>query len=120
MSLFLIVNADDLGMTPGVTTGILEAHRHGILTSASLMVNSPWLDEVVAALKDYPQISIGLHFNLTHGRPTAPAEEVSSLLQPWGSDGLPSQQRRATPANSPPLVGGAGGGGDLRFFAPTN
>lgn len=81
----LIVNADDLGMTPGVTAGILDAHRDGILTSASLMVNSPWLDEVIAALKICPQLGVGLHFNLTHGRPTASAEEVNTLVNDAGA-----------------------------------
>ena len=85
MSLFLIVNADDLGMTPGVTAGILEAHRNGILTSASLMVNSPWLDEVIAALRDYPQLGVGLHFNLTHGKPIAPTDEVNTLINDAGT-----------------------------------
>lgn len=81
----LIVNADDLGMTPGVTAGIVEAHHRGILTSASLMVNSLWLDEVITVLRDCPQLGVGLHFNLTHGRPTAPAEEVNTLVNDAGT-----------------------------------
>jgi predicted glycoside hydrolase/deacetylase ChbG (UPF0249 family) len=99
MSLFLIINADDLGMTPGVTAGILEAHRYGILTSASLMVNSAWLDDVVTALQDYPQMGVGLHFNLTHGRPTAPTEEVITLLNDAGTFFRPDElnARRVNP-----------------------
>ena len=34
----LIVNADDFGLSEGVNRGIAEAHEHGIVTSASLMV----------------------------------------------------------------------------------
>ena len=37
----LIINADDLGLTPGVTRGIIEAHLNGIVTSTSAMMNSP-------------------------------------------------------------------------------
>ena len=38
---YLIVNGDDFGLSPGVSRGIIEAHRHGILTSTSLMVDRP-------------------------------------------------------------------------------
>lgn len=34
----MIVNADDFGLSPGVNRGIIQAHEHGIVTSASLMV----------------------------------------------------------------------------------
>ncbi len=37
----LIVNADDFGLTEGVSRGILEAHRRGIVTSTTLLVNGP-------------------------------------------------------------------------------
>ena len=37
----LIVNADDYGLTAGVSRGILEAHRRGIVTSTTLLVNRP-------------------------------------------------------------------------------
>ena len=38
---FLIVNADDFGLSEGVNRGIIEAHERGIVTSASLMVLKP-------------------------------------------------------------------------------
>ena len=38
MHKYLIVNADDYGMSLGINRGILEAHKHGIVTSVSLMV----------------------------------------------------------------------------------
>ena len=37
----LIVNADDFGLTDGVTRGILDAIRNGIVTSTTRMVNAP-------------------------------------------------------------------------------
>jgi chitin disaccharide deacetylase len=63
----LIVNADDLGYSSGVTRGILEAHEHGIVTSASLMVDEPGTEEAVALARDVPVLSLGLHAVLDHG-----------------------------------------------------
>ena len=42
---YLIVNGDDFGLSPGVNRGICEAHQDGILTSASLLVDTPWSEE---------------------------------------------------------------------------
>jgi predicted glycoside hydrolase/deacetylase ChbG (UPF0249 family) len=58
----LIVNADDFGLTSGVTRGIVEAHVRGIVTSTSLMVDAPAASEAVVAAHEHPGLSIGLHF----------------------------------------------------------
>jgi chitin disaccharide deacetylase len=61
---YLIVNADDFGQSPGINRGIIEAHEHGIVTSASLMTR--WLAAGEAALyaKEFPKLSVGLHLDL--------------------------------------------------------
>jgi predicted glycoside hydrolase/deacetylase ChbG (UPF0249 family) len=61
---YLIVNADDFGLSDGVNRGILQAHRHGIVTSASLMVRWPAAVEAVAFARDFPSLSVGLHLDL--------------------------------------------------------
>jgi len=61
---YLIVNADDLGASPGITRGILEAQAMGILTSASLMVDTPWSAEAAALARKRPELSVGLHADL--------------------------------------------------------
>jgi len=58
----LVVNGDDFGLSSGVSEGILEAHRHGIVTSTSLMVRRPAAAEAAQLVSDYPQLSVGLHF----------------------------------------------------------
>jgi predicted glycoside hydrolase/deacetylase ChbG (UPF0249 family) len=60
----LIVNADDLGLCPAVNRGVLQAHRHGIVTSASLMVRRPAAAEAAALAGTEPCLSVGLHFDL--------------------------------------------------------
>lgn len=81
----LIVNADDLGLSAGVDEGILTAHREGIVTSASVMASAPGARQAVArALREAPELGLGLHVNLTHGRPLLPPQRVPSLV---GADG---------------------------------
>jgi len=64
----LIVNADDFGLTPGVSAGILSAHRHGIVTSTTLLATAAIDAEQLAALRD-SGLGVGIHVNLTLGRP---------------------------------------------------
>lgn len=58
----LIVNADDFGLTRGVTDGIVEAHVNGILTSTSLMVDHAAAAQAAELALAHPALSVGLHF----------------------------------------------------------
>lgn len=60
----LIVNADDFGLSQGVNRGIVEAHEHGIVTSASLMVNARAAAEAAAYASEQARLSVGLHVEL--------------------------------------------------------
>lgn len=80
----LIVNADDFGLSPGVNAGIAAAHRDGILTSATLLVNAPHCDEAIALSRSLPGLGVGLHLNLVRGRPLSPAGEVPLLIDGGG------------------------------------
>ena len=60
----LIVNADDFGLSPSVNSAVIRAHREGILTSASLMVNESGFDEAVKLAKENPRLGVGLHLTL--------------------------------------------------------
>jgi predicted glycoside hydrolase/deacetylase ChbG (UPF0249 family) len=79
----LIVNADDFGLTPGVSRGILDAHEHGIVTSTTVLVNraidQAWLDRLAAT-----RLGIGLHLNLTLGTPVTDPRRIPSLLDGEG------------------------------------
>jgi len=60
----LIVNADDLGLHPGINAGVLHAFREGIVTSASLCANGEAFVDAVERLRDAPQLDLGLHLTL--------------------------------------------------------
>lgn len=74
----LIVHADDFGLTPAVTRGILEAHAAGVVTSTSVMVGTPgWPDAAdVLRARTYPTLDIGLHFDLLVG----PGQSLSMVV----------------------------------------
>src|SRR5215831_10941523 len=61
---YLIVNADDFGLSPGTNRGIIEACERGILTSASLMVRYPPAAEAADYARRNPALSVGLHADL--------------------------------------------------------
>jgi chitin disaccharide deacetylase len=90
----LIINADDLGLSRGITDGILLAHRDGILTSASLMVNQPATEYAVRQLSTVPKLDVGIHLNLCQGPPVLPANAVPSLVNRDGNFLAPSEMRR--------------------------
>lgn len=62
----LIVTADDFGLTEGVNQAIVRAHRAGIVTSASLMINGGAAEAAVDLARQNPTLDIGLHLNLTN------------------------------------------------------
>lgn len=80
MSRHLIVNADDFGLAVGVSAGILAAHRAGIVTSTTAIVNREIPRAQVRAALD-SGIGVGLHVNLTLG---SPITRGSSLVDAAG------------------------------------
>ena len=82
-SKILIVNADDFGLTAGVSRGILEAHRTGIVTSTTLLVNRAIPPAQVEELKT-SGLGVGVHLNLTLGTPVADPKRVPSLVDREG------------------------------------
>ena len=96
----LIINADDLGLTPGVNRAIAECHQHGIVTSTTLMAASSAFTQAAQLFTREPDpqpttpnvltfptkpnqpISIGCHVMLVDGEPLSPPDQVPSLLAP--------------------------------------
>ncbi|MGC2467965.1 MAG: ChbG/HpnK family deacetylase [Candidatus Acidiferrum sp.] len=78
------MNADDLGWTEGVNRGIAEAHRNGIVTSASLLANGAAFASGVEVARKTPGLGVGVHLNLSDGEPVAPRELVKSLVNERG------------------------------------
>ena len=65
----LIVNGDDFGMCEGNSIGIILAHKEGILTSTTVMMNMPYAYFALDLAKKYPDLGVGVHLNATAGKP---------------------------------------------------
>ena len=78
----LIVNADDFGFTRDVNQGIVEAHRHGILTATTLMANGDAFDDAVTRARQTPTLDIGCHLVLVQGRSVLhPSRQLPATLK---------------------------------------
>src|SRR5262249_5691109 len=69
----------------GVNRGIAEAHRKGIVTSASLLANGAAFALAVELVRTTPGLGVGVHLNLSDGTPSADRETVTSLLNDAGT-----------------------------------
>ena len=66
----VVVNADDFGMSRQINEAILQAFEKGLISSATLMANMPAFEEACQLVRqDHLQRRIGLHLNLTEGKP---------------------------------------------------
>lgn len=78
---YLIVNADDYAYFDGVSRGILTAAKDGIVTATGILANSDRLEQHAEWLAQVPELDVGVHLNLTEGRPLSEAMRAS--LGPW-------------------------------------
>lgn len=80
MNKSLIINADDFGLSSGVNSAIVACYEAGSLSSTTLMVNMPATEDAIVLAKEYPALGVGLHFNLSSGKPLCPPDKVKSLV----------------------------------------
>lgn len=80
----LIVNADDFGAAPEVNEAVEQAHRDGVLRSASLMVGAPAAADAIERARRLPKLAVGLHVVLVHGRPLLSPDRVPDLVDERG------------------------------------
>jgi chitin disaccharide deacetylase len=80
----LIVTGDDFGLAIPVNEAIEEAHRHGILTTASLMVSAGAAEDAIERAKRFPTLNVGLHLVLVEGRPVLAPAVIPDLVDARG------------------------------------
>lgn len=76
----LIVNADDFGLTAGVNRAVIELHRAGVLTSATLMARAAATEEAIAMALSTPSLGVGCHVVLMDGEPVLSPPQLPTLM----------------------------------------
>ncbi|MBV9052034.1 MAG: ChbG/HpnK family deacetylase [Hyphomicrobiales bacterium] len=80
----VIINADDLGVHPGTDAGILDAYTQGVLTSATLLMTTPWMQQALHRAK-IVGLPLGVHLSLTLGKSRAGAAAAPDLVDHQGN-----------------------------------
>jgi predicted glycoside hydrolase/deacetylase ChbG (UPF0249 family) len=80
----VIVHADDLGISPGITDRIIRTHRSGAVRRTSIAANGEAFDQAVAGLRENLGLSWSVHLNLVEGRSLSPRDEVDLLVDGKG------------------------------------
>jgi len=80
----LIVSGDDFGIHRLINQGIIDAHRNGILTSASIVACGQAFDDAVSLARANPELGVGIHLTFVAEIPLSKCEDIESLV---GSDG---------------------------------
>lgn len=65
----ILFNADDFGLTKGVTDGIVKSHLNGVVKSTTLMMNGLAVDYAIKQAQLHPTLKVGIHLVLTWGKP---------------------------------------------------
>ncbi|MDD7792739.1 carbohydrate deacetylase [Clostridium sp. 'White wine YQ'] len=81
----VIINADDFGITKGVSLGILDSMEQGIVTETTAMANGLYIEEALKEAEKRGINNIGIHLTLSWGKPILPKEEVSSIVDETGN-----------------------------------
>jgi len=87
----VILSADDFGLSLGVNEAVEQAHREGLLSTASLMVAGPAVGDAVRRARAMPGLRVGLHLVVIEG-PAADPSAVPGLVNVAGQ--FPSDQLR--------------------------
>jgi chitin disaccharide deacetylase len=77
----VIFTADDFGLSPAVNAAVEQAHREGVLSSASLMVGAAAAAEAVACARRNPDLAVGLHLVVVCGRAVLPVSAIPNLVE---------------------------------------
>jgi hopanoid biosynthesis associated protein HpnK len=85
----LVITGDDFGLALPFNEAIELAHRHGVLTTASLMLGESATADAVRRARANPTLCVGLHLALCEAKPVAPASAIPRLVNAEGELGGP-------------------------------
>jgi chitin disaccharide deacetylase len=80
----LIINADDFGLSPDINAAVIKAHKEGVVTSATVMANMAGAVEACKMARQNRGLGVGVHLNVTMGKPLSKEKAVRCLLNENG------------------------------------
>jgi hopanoid biosynthesis associated protein HpnK len=80
----VILTGDDFGLAEPVNEAIIQAHRHGVLTTASLMVGAEYTQDAVERARETPSLKVGLHIVLVEGHSILAPAFIPNLVNQRG------------------------------------
>lgn len=80
----MIIQADDYGITPAVTDGIIACAREGMMTQTGLFTNMPWVEYAVNRSREVPDLLLGQDLNISTGGPVTDPKLIPTLVQENG------------------------------------
>lgn len=95
----IIFNADDYGMTKGITKGIIKSFTDGVVRSTTMIMNGYAVDYAVVQARKHPNLKVGIHLPLSFGKPLR--DDVPALINEEGKFKFTSE---FDPKNAPDLV----------------
>lgn len=82
---FLIIHADDFGRTAGINKAIARGYSEGVLTSTSILTNTPSFEDAAKFAQSHPDLDIGIHLTIIGRSPLSHPGKVKSLLNKDGT-----------------------------------
>ena len=80
----IIINADDFANSIMMSETICRCFDEGVLTSTSIMINTPYVKDALKRLRLRPSLRTSLHFNIAEGKPLAAYKDVAYLVDEKG------------------------------------
>lgn len=80
----VLITADDFGMCDWVDRAILDLAQVGMITTTNVITNMESLENGRLLRDAFPNVSVGIHWNVTTGLPVSPSFEIPSLLDETG------------------------------------
>ena len=81
----LIITADDYGMCDAVDKAIDLGIENGFITTTNVMLNMETLDNAKDLRQRFPHISVGVHWNVTTGKPVSDPKDIPTLVDDSGA-----------------------------------
>ena len=87
----VIFHGDDFGLTSGVNEGVIQAFRHGVLRSTSIIASGQAVDEAIGLARSHPDLDVGIHLVLSDEKSLLKTNSLT--CHPLSDKRFPSRQR---------------------------